>query len=520
MRITNKIIQNNAITNINGNKILEDKLNTQLATGSKVNRPSDDPVVAIRALRLRGNLSEVNQFYKKNVPDAQSWLKITESAIDTAIRVITDMYNDCTTGSVGFKTAEARQKILENMKGLRDEIYAIGNAETAGRYVFTGYRTNVSLAFEKDTKLNYTITEQLTSDSVSDYTYIDTKDLGDITDSNALGITTTDQDVTTNTVHRLRLAYNNCTGTAPTIQYYDSTGTLQTVTATTMSINGGTDPYLAMQGAGGNAAVFIPETGELILSDGLYSDLQNVKDIPGTTDAAGNEIDEGEIRVTYEKEDWKKNDIRPEHYFYCETPANNPSGKLVYNAQYLTNQKDDDTRQIISYDVGFGQEVRVNTLANEVFSHDIARDLDNMIANVEAVIEMEGIVSTLEGLIKKETDPGNLDSLNDRLKAANKALTYLQDKMEKDFESGITRSQGYLSRANTALTGAGNRGARLDLVENRLSSQQSNFKTLAEENEGIDPAEVAIDLSSVEMTYNAALMATGKITQTTLLNYL
>ena len=107
MRITNKIIQNNAITNINGNKILEDKLNTQLATGSKVNRPSDDPVVAIRALRLRGNLSEVNQFYKKNVPDAQSWLKITESAIDTAIRVITDMYNDCTTGSVGFKIGRA-----------------------------------------------------------------------------------------------------------------------------------------------------------------------------------------------------------------------------------------------------------------------------------------------------------------------------------------------------------------------------------------------------------------------------
>lgn len=520
MRITNKIIQNNAITNINGNKILEDKLNNQLSSGSKINRPSDDPVVAIRALRLRTNLSEVNQFYKKNVPDAQSWLKITESAIDTAIGVITDMYNDCTTGSVGFKTAEDRQKILENMKGCRDEIYAIGNAETAGRYVFTGYRTSVPLAFEKDTKLNYTITEQLTSDSVSDYTYIDTKDLGDITASNALANATTDQDITTNTVHRLRLAYNNCTGTAPTIEYYDSTGALQTVTATTMSINGGTDPYLAMQGVAGNAAVFIPETGELILSDGLYSDLQNVKDIPGTTDASGNEIDEGEIRVTYEKEEFKKNDLRPEHFFYCETPADNVSGRLVYNENYLTNQKDDDTRQIISYDVGFGQEVRVNTLANEVFNHDIARDLEGMIANVEAVIEMEGIVSTLEGLIKKETDPANTDSLNDRLKAANKALTYLKDKMEKDFESGITRTQGYLSHANTALTGVGNRGARLDLVSNRLSSQQSNFKTLAEENEGIDPAEVAVELSSVELSYNAALMATGKITQTTLLNYL
>lgn len=521
MRITNKIIQNNAITNINGNKVLEDKLNNQLATGSKINRPSDDPVVAIRALRLRTNLSEVEQYYKKNVPDAQSWLKITESAIDTAIGVITDMYDDCTTGSVGFKTAEDRQKILENMKGLRDEIYAIGNAETAGRYVFTGYRTSVPLAFEKDTKLQYTITEQLTSASVSDYTYIDTKNLGDITASNALTVTTTDQDVTTNTVHRLRLAYNDCMQTAPTITYYDSTGAQQTVTATTMSVNGATDPYLAMQGVTGNAAVFIPETGELILSDGLYSDLQNVKDIPGTRDGAGNEIDEGEIRITYEKEDWKKNELRPEHYFYCETtPADNPANRLVYNAQYLTNQRDDDTRQIISYDVGFGQEVRVNTLANEVFSHEIARDLEGMIANVEAVIEMEGIVSTLEKLIANETDPANTDSLNERLKAVNKSLTYLQDKMEKDFEAGITRSQEYLSRANTALTAVGNRGARLDLVENRLSSQQSNFKTLAEENEGIDPAEVAVELSSVELSYNAALMATGKITQTTLLNYL
>lgn len=65
MRITNKIIQNNAITNINGNKVLEDNLNTQLSTGKKITRPSDDPVIAIRALRLRTNLSEVQQFYKK-----------------------------------------------------------------------------------------------------------------------------------------------------------------------------------------------------------------------------------------------------------------------------------------------------------------------------------------------------------------------------------------------------------------------------------------------------------------------
>ena len=30
MRITNKIISNNSVTNINRNKVLEDKINTQL----------------------------------------------------------------------------------------------------------------------------------------------------------------------------------------------------------------------------------------------------------------------------------------------------------------------------------------------------------------------------------------------------------------------------------------------------------------------------------------------------------
>ena len=62
MRITNKVMQNNALANINKNKVLQDNLNNQLSTGKKIMRPSEDPVVAIRALRLRTDLSLVQQF--------------------------------------------------------------------------------------------------------------------------------------------------------------------------------------------------------------------------------------------------------------------------------------------------------------------------------------------------------------------------------------------------------------------------------------------------------------------------
>ena len=91
MRITNKVIQNNSLTNINTNKLLQDKLSQQMSTEKKVSRPSDDPIVAIRALRLRTNVNQVTQYYEKNVPDAKSWLEVTESALSSMGEVVTDM---------------------------------------------------------------------------------------------------------------------------------------------------------------------------------------------------------------------------------------------------------------------------------------------------------------------------------------------------------------------------------------------------------------------------------------------
>ncbi len=83
MRITNKMMSGNSLSNINTNKEYLDKLNNQMATEKKITRPSDDPIIAIRALRLRSNLSELTQYYGANVPDAQAWVSITQTAINS-----------------------------------------------------------------------------------------------------------------------------------------------------------------------------------------------------------------------------------------------------------------------------------------------------------------------------------------------------------------------------------------------------------------------------------------------------
>ena len=78
MRITNKIMQRNNLCIFHKIIVYLDKLSTQMSTQKKVNRPSDDPVVSIRALRLRSNVTEVTQYYSKNIPDAESLLDVTE----------------------------------------------------------------------------------------------------------------------------------------------------------------------------------------------------------------------------------------------------------------------------------------------------------------------------------------------------------------------------------------------------------------------------------------------------------
>ena len=81
MRITNNMMLNTTSSNINGNKLNVNNLNNQMSSQKKIQRPSENPVIAIRALRLRSSLSEINQYYEKNIPDAESWLEVTETAL-------------------------------------------------------------------------------------------------------------------------------------------------------------------------------------------------------------------------------------------------------------------------------------------------------------------------------------------------------------------------------------------------------------------------------------------------------
>ena len=514
MRITNKIMQRNNLSNINTNKVYQDKLSTQMSTQKKVSRPSDDPVVSIRALRLRSNVTEVTQYYSKNIPDAESWLDVTEDALKNLTEIITNMITQCTKASNGDLKSADRQIILEQLKALGDEVYSTGDADYAGRYVFTGYRTDTSLSFDKEYNTKYEITEQLDNSSITQLTKVNTGKLLDITANNYNDQNQDYKDITENSVssidvYRIRLAYDDCKEGGNVKIKFGTTelSTADTIRATTSTAN--PDPYTDIKKYP-NGAIYVADTGELLIGKDLYNQMMACKDDPATSDK-----NEGEIQITYEKDHWVKGDLRPEHYFACT--STDADGKVTdYNKSYLDGKSE---KQVIEYDVGFNQTIQVNSTADECFQHGIGRTVDDLVQAMQDVVDLENVKTKIEGL--QETATGtDAETLTKQMEAVEKALTLAKDKCQKMFESGITTFQGYLDDANLCVTNCGTRSSKLELIDNRMKSQKTTFETLKSENEDIDVTETVIDLKSAEMTYEAALMATGKVMQTTLLNFI
>lgn len=559
MRVTNKIIQNNSVNNINLNKTLQDKLNTQMATEKKINRPSEDPVVAIRALRLRTNVSQVTQYYSKNIPDANSWLELTEDALGTTTDVLTDMIESVSKGVSEKLTDQDRKSILDALSAYKDEVYSTGNADYAGRSLFTGYRTESTLMYEASETRKMQITEQLTVASIDTITYVNSGFLNGLNSSNygtgtyetgtydfaSRTVTTNsnnnsdiaEQEISESSIKRIRLAYDNLEDSKISVKLFDKTSTADKISdrygdsadtllePVNMSRDAVPSPYQVISdanAAGKDFMVLIPETGELLISDSVYNKLAGLND-----DITSPTVNEAEFRITYEKSTWDKGDLRPEHYFACKDMskddlATTEDESIIYNSSYLEGIRE---KQAIEYDVGTSQTVRVNTTADEVFTHAIGRDTEDLINVLNETIAMQETINRLTDTQKAldTTDvnyTANYNTLQSQIDAANKALTYLEEKRVNMFKQGITRMQNHLNKANTATTACGTRGSKLALVENRLMSQKTNFETLESENENVDISEVAIQLKSAMLTYDAALMSTSKVLQTSLMNYI
>jgi hypothetical protein len=138
MRITNNMLINNMLNNLNNNLNRMNKYQNQLATGKKISLPSDDPIVASRALKLRTDVAEIQQ-YKRNVDDANSWMDITETTLGQMGNVMHRVRELAVQAANETNTPEDLDKIKQEMGQLKVQMVHLANTTYAGRYIFSDF---------------------------------------------------------------------------------------------------------------------------------------------------------------------------------------------------------------------------------------------------------------------------------------------------------------------------------------------------------------------------------------------
>ncbi len=139
-RVTQGMINTQLMRNLNANLARLDHTQGQLATGRKINKPSDDPVGISYAMRYRSEIS-ANSQYGENVDSAISWLEITDSTLNQASNVIQRLRELTIQASNGTNPQTALDAIDSEVSQLYEQLIVIGNSEFNGKHIFNGQMT-------------------------------------------------------------------------------------------------------------------------------------------------------------------------------------------------------------------------------------------------------------------------------------------------------------------------------------------------------------------------------------------
>ena len=556
LRVTNNMIMKSANTNINGTKVHVDKTNNQMTTQQKISRPSEDPVIAVRSLRLQTSLSKIDQYYEKNIPDADKWMDVTGTALTNMASLISDMRTLAVQGANGPNTQDDRNTMLSQLKALQEQIYHEGDADYAGRTVFTGFHTNKTLTFQADEPdTNYEIKERLSFENMEEFRYFAGEtDISEV-EKDLAGTATTIPDIQETKFQRIRLSYDKIsdiqsisiinkgayetdrTNIELSTETPAAEGTPRSVTPVdTGTVSGGTYSGITSvkvypsekeweaastkdpkeKSVEDNEIVVIRETGELIFGKTIAADIQSGK---------------ASIDVTYDKKGFDKGELRPE-YYHDSVDYTDPSfGKEITYDKFeekLEGEGDTQKKTVnkknydINYTIATNQEIAVNLEADSVFDTRIMQDIKDMTDAVTDAINAHDRVAKIKSMMSegRYADDDSQEKLSKWLKEAEKEASYADDHLDKWFSTVLGHCDTYEGEINLANTRLGCKQDQLIMVEKRMSEQQETVMELQSENDNLDLSDIILKYTAAYTAYQSSLTAAGRLGQQTLLNYI
>jgi flagellar hook-associated protein 3 FlgL len=149
MRITQGMLYSRALNDVQRGLYRYSQLQHEVATGRRINRPSDDPAAALRVLPLRSDLANLDQL-SGNVSLARETLDTGAASLEDASAIMQRARELTTQAANGTLSGSDRQSIGAEVDQLLNQLLGIANSRRGDRYLFGGTE-NADAPFERVT---------------------------------------------------------------------------------------------------------------------------------------------------------------------------------------------------------------------------------------------------------------------------------------------------------------------------------------------------------------------------------
>ena len=508
MRVTNWMQHNQSLNNINRNMQHLRRLYEQTTSQKVISRPSQDPLVANRALRFRTRLSNVEQ-HQRNVESAHAWMNVSESALFNLLldddSIFAQIKDELMRAVTGTNVIEDKMVMITALENLLEQITLEMNQTYDGRFVFAGWRTDQPPFLMMDMPGESHVITQ-------------TFNVRDIENTFSFQRLTPGAMPTYYPVNIIKLPFPNrglnftdppppplagMAGVPPFGVRFDNGAGAQDIVPLPRSINDA-DAYTPVPGA----IHYIVETGELVFHPDLLID-----------------IEDG-IEITYQVSDLQAGDVNP--FVYFDTWSTVPRTNIP-----AIHHWPQEPVQDINFEFSPGSTTQINSLARNIITANMVADLRRTIDFTRSLSEqMPDRRELMEIYSQPPFGPGGLGLSGDDLLAAVEdrviAETALMTRMLSAFGETNGRIRNmmrfmddyHMVDAIREHTSLGSRMRRVEMFEIRLEDAEHNYLRLKSENEDVDMHHALVKQAIAEAAYQQALRAIANNVQLSLIHFI
>ena len=118
----------------------QNKAMLQMASGRRVNTPSDDPSAAAILVQNQAQSSQADQFLR-SADSVQAQLQTTDSTLNSVVLALQRAISLGVQGANGTLSDANRASVVGELNGIQDQLIGLANLSFQGQFVFAGTAT-------------------------------------------------------------------------------------------------------------------------------------------------------------------------------------------------------------------------------------------------------------------------------------------------------------------------------------------------------------------------------------------